>query len=796
MALLFSLTASTIVFEVVLTRLFSTQFYYNFVYFTLSMAVLGIALGAAAAYRSAMPEPWSGRSGGRLTTWWRGVFVSPRQAAMAFAVSAPAGVVLLEFTPALASYPVIFVAVTLPFVFSGAAVSRIFAGRPAEGSSFYFVDLLGAALGAAVAPVAVGRAGLAGTSLLLGLGCAVVLVATGLVIPGRHGGTTRRLGRGGRSPTALILVVALLVVSVATGMGVPWLADRELHGVPRGDKLLGGYLRQADLQARILGGGWDEFSRTDLVATEEAERRYVFIDGGAVSSVYRWQGPEDEDRMRRDITFFPFELGTPGKVAVIGAGAGREVQISLVAGSPAVTAIELNRGSIELTRSLGEYTGRVYERPEVKVVFGDARGYLERSAERFDTIYLSLLMTDTAGRFGASLIESYALTVEAFRTYMERLAPGGRLVVQVHSGDELTKIVLTLVEVMRGKGKGVPDALARLIAVGPDPGQEHGTVHHPLVVFRPGEPYSESETALTMDRAAKARLKVFYAPYAAEGALRDLKSGQVTPARLERLSFASVAPAWDQRPFFYKSEKVVPGYLVAVLLASLVATLLVMSGSPRRADVRGSGVGGARATAGIAPRDISGPYFAGLGFGFMTVEMVLIQRMTAFLGHPVLAASIVLGALLAGAGIGSFAGGRFWELRRRVATGPVFCAVAALLVWPGFGLVRVLGAGWPAGGRLALASVFSAAVGLALGVPFPAGLSYFGTERPDNVPRFWAVNGAAAVLGSSASLILAMVGGFNVALAGGMGAYGLAAVAGALAVARRTSMTTISRRRQ
>ena len=85
--------------------------------------------------------------------------------------------------------------------------------------------------------------------------------------------------------------------------------------------------------------------------------------------------------------------------------------------------------------------------------------------------------------------------------------------------------------------------------------------------------------------------------------------------------------------------------------------------------------------------------------------------------------------------------------------------------------------------RLALAGGFSACVGLVLGTPFPAGLSYFGTEQPDEIPRLWAVNGAAAVVGSAGSLTLAMLGGFNVALAGGITAYGLAAVAGRAALA-------------
>ncbi len=755
-----------------MTRLFSTRFYYNFVYFTLSIAVLGIALGASTAHRSAH---------GRSVT----VFQSPLRTAAAFAISVPASVALLIFTSAARSLPVTIVTAALPFVFSGAAVSRIFASRASASALFYFFDLSGAALGAGLAPALTARAGLAGTALLIGLTSGVAAVATSL-----FAGVTRGVRPRRAWMSAGLVALGITVVAAGAAVLVPHLLVTELRTVPYGNKPLGELLKQKDLQAQVLGVNWDEFSRTDLVSTKDSRYDSVFIDGGAASQVYRWQGPQDETVMREDIAFYPLELAAPGKVAVIGAGAGREVQMSLLAGSPAVTAIELNRGSIELVRQLGAYAGNVYDRPGVTVVSGDARRFLERTTERFDTIYLSLVMTDTAGRFGASLIESYALTVEAFRTYMARLAPGGRLVVQVHSGDELTKVVLTLVEAMRTDGVGTADALDRLIAVGPDPGQEHGTVHHPLVVFRPGRAFLGDEAARAADLATRDGFRIYYVPLKWEEPLRDLKSGKTTPAGLARSSNSYVTPATDVRPFFYRSEKGVPDYIAGVLAAGLAGTYLALGGLgrfSRAASVRAGGP----ASATSAPWNPAGLYFAGLGFGFMAVEMVLIQRLTAFLGQPVLAASAVLGALLGGAGIGSIVGGRHWWPARRVAIGPILCSLAALLVWPGLTLARTWAFTWPLTGRLVLAGALAAGVGFVLGIPFPAGLSHFGSERPGEIPRFWAVNGAAAVAGSAGSLTLAMLGGFNLALASGIAAYGVSAIAGT--VARATTSATSSR---
>src|SRR5438094_3826489 len=47
-------------------------------------------------------------------------------------------------------------------------------------------------------------------------------------------------------------------------------------------------------------------------------------------------------------------------------------------------------------------------------------------------------------------------------------------------------------------------------------------------------------------------------------------------------------------------------------------------------------------------------YFAGIGFGFMLVEVSQMERLIVFLGHPTYGLSVVLFALLLSSGIGSY----------------------------------------------------------------------------------------------------------------------------------------------
>jgi hypothetical protein len=52
-------------------------------------------------------------------------------------------------------------------------------------------------------------------------------------------------------------------------------------------------------------------------------------------------------------------------------------------------------------------------------------------------------------------------------------------------------------------------------------------------------------------------------------------------------------------------------------------------------------------------------YFAGLGLGFIMIEVALLSRFTLFLGQPVYTFAVVLASLLIFTGTGAFLAGRF-----------------------------------------------------------------------------------------------------------------------------------------
>jgi hypothetical protein len=227
------------------------------------------------------------------------------------------------------------------------------------------------------------------------------------------------------------------------------------------------------------------------------------------------------------------------------------------------------------------------------------------------------------------------------------------------------------------------------------------------------------------------------------------------------------SPTTDDRPFFYQFERGVPRALrplfygaAAVLLAGAV---LLAAGPWRMAAGRWRW---------------SPLYFAGLGLGFIMVEIAVIQQMRLFLGHPTLAITAVLAALLVGGGVGSGLAGRLWpedhlSIPPWPAAGVAAMLVIWALVWPG--LSRSLVIGHPAL-RVMVAALSLAPLSIFLGMPFPLGLRAVAHLGRRQVAAAWTVNGVTSVTGSIFATVLAIRAGFTAVLVAGGLLYALVAV--------------------
>jgi len=155
-------------------------------------------------------------------------------------------------------------------------------------------------------------------------------------------------------------------------------------------------------------------------------------------------------------------------------------------------------------------------------------------------------------------------------------------------------------------------------------------------------------------------------------------------------------------------------------------------------------------------------YFAGLGAGFMFVEIVLMQRMVLYLGHPTYAITVVLAALLAAAGTGSLLAGRIGRLDGRTL-GALGAAVAIAITAHALLGQALFEAtiGWSFAARVAVVVATLVPLGLLLGMPFPLGIRILDDESPSLLPWAWAINGFLSVFSSIFCIVLAMGVGFT-----------------------------------
>lgn len=241
-----------------------------------------------------------------------------------------------------------------------------------------------------------------------------------------------------------------------------------------------------------------------------------------------------------------------------------------------------------------------------------------------------------------------------------------------------------------------------------------------------------------------------------------------------RTHFFNLAPSTYDRPFFYsilrlgelkdvlRKIALIPreeiGYLinVAVLLQALLFAVLVLGLPLLRREAR-------RLQRGLILRSII--YFAGLGLGFLFLEIFLIEKASFFLNDRTSAFAVVLAGMLMFSGAGSYLAGAYLDTPRRgirLAALAIFAWV--LLAWFLLDPILLALLPWPFAAKCTALLVLLAPVSVALGFPFPLGLSLFRGDRSRFLPWAWSLNGAFSVIATPLANLLAVSAGYKMVL--------------------------------
>ncbi|WP_170240267.1 hypothetical protein [Thermosediminibacter litoriperuensis] len=547
-----------------------------------------------------------------------------------------------------------------------------------------------------------------------------------------------------------VFLLSALLVAATVSVSTLNLTDFERHfGELLAIRKLKLYGIEKDEKTTIEYTKWDSFSRTDVVDTGDAESKIIFMDGGAASEMYRFDGnPDSMSWLKSTPGFLPFTLQKQPKTLVIGPGGGKDILLALLAGSEDITAVEINKSSIQAAKKFAPFTGDIYNLPQVKTFVGDGRNFVEQAKEKYDTIFMSLVMTEAAGSGGLALTENYIYTKEAILKYFEHLTEDGQLVFAAHDERDMTRIVTTALAVFESLGIPYRDAIRHIGIVSKrfeDHDNDGKHFHYPSIVIRK-KPFTPEQGAQYLKTALKYSLEPVFIPWSYEGDKFPLAEftgiGDIV-----KFSSVDTRPTTDDRPFFYHFSYGLPNSVRAVLFLVIYVLLVYFAPHYKNMDRQ--------------ERSLTN-YFFLIGIGFMALEISLVQKNILLLGHPSTSFLATVSILVVACSLGSLAGKRFKGLKKdlpvALAFGIVMMVILYRAVFPNF-----LGESFYF--KLAIMALILIPIGSAMGSFFPAGIErVHQLGKPSLIPLMWGINGVASLLGSTLAIGIAGLFGFTYSL--------------------------------
>jgi hypothetical protein len=509
-------------------------------------------------------------------------------------------------------------------------------------------------------------------------------------------------------------------------------------------------------------------------------------------------------------------------VFIVGLSADGVCKSATILPNSKVTGIEINPGIMKTMTDNGQFARRAhYPYKGIDVHFGEGRSFLENTKETYDIITLMNIHME----YGpvSTFSPEFFHTVEGIQLLLSKLTTRGYVAFEEIIRNDRSnlfqyKLINTVKEAMRRSGIKNPEQCMHIFSWDFYPGQslfrtitlkntpftreeiaEYNTGYldelrampywydinveyspfmttgHPLEKYildpaanapdwipnnLPPETFSESILNKTVSPDDKHFLTSIYMPDS-EGNYRA-KTAQLSEEQKKRLrnilraagypDGLDLSPATDDKPFPYdvfnvKNElrdifntTVKLCLLLLIPLAALLCFRFRKYGKPLIEQIL---------------------FCACTGFGFMLVEIVLMQKFQRFIGSPMYSMIVILGGLLFFSGVGSFASS--W-MSRKVKIIAV-ALIPVILLFNVFFLDRVFFSFAEVSftAKLWLSLAMIVPVAFLIGIPFPNALEVIKKQTtPGYAILLFGLSGAASTLASASSLIFTVHYGFSV----------------------------------
>lgn len=787
-ALIFVLSLSLLMLEIATARILSVALLSHYAFVAISLAMFGLGLSALVVYL--LPEHFRAEHlDAQLTAYaWRfgAAAVLCELVFLGFPVTQELS--LAGFLSLSLAYTILAV----PFFFGGVCIALLMMHFSAFIGRIYGADLLGASLGCLAvvaamqlmpAPYVPPLVGLLGAACALGMG-----LATGgrLLMPAAAGVLVLALAAGG-IPNGLFTMRYVKNWHDYYSEYEAWNAFSRVSAFPHNGSAA---------QTLPLKGSPSDY------ASGYPSTMFLDIDGTAWTPMFQFDGNfESIAFLRGSVNYIAHHLRPDGKVLIIGTGGGRDLLAARTFGQPRVLGLELNPLMRHITEDVyPDYSGRPYTQIGAEVIIDEARSRLPYLDERFDVLQISLIDTFSLNASGGFVFsENFLYTQEAFQEYFRHLSERGLLSVTRYFTPKYPLEILRLLSMVTGawRAEGVADPAQSIVVL------QQGLN---ATILAKRTPFTAEETTQLAALADQYGINVLYRPGWAGGhrEITDLLTTADPAGYVEGYPFLIDAPT-DDRPFFFHflrgrlaeippivddpfrflqqwSHAISLMYLLILVVTGLAGVFFF--GPLLLLARRGVSTLPVRAAAPLLL------YFACLGYGFMVIEIPLMQRLILFLGYPVYALAVVLFALLLFSGIGSLLSSGFSGDSRQ-SLFPVLLTVVGLTVVYAALLPSALRPlmGIPIELKVVVSVILLAPIGLALGMPYPLGIMVLRRYGEGLVPWAWGLNGALSVVASVFAIFISSRVGFTITMLTGCLTYGVALAC--MAVAGRVAASTV-----
>jgi hypothetical protein len=792
---LFMIALATLMYEILLTRIFSVTMWYHYAFVAISVAMFGMTVGALCVYL--LPNIFTPDKAKTHLAISAVLFSASIILSFLTHISTPfvvqgsiAGLYLIAFT-----YSVI----TVPFIFSGICVALALTKFPRHVSKLYAADLAGAALGCILLVLILnildGPTAVIAVAALAGVGALCFL------------GEGRKLRKMAAAWCALLLLF-VIVQAYMSAHQKAWLRLMWVKG---------------QIESKPVYEKWNSFSRIriygnpivpetpsdwglseTLPRTHKVKQLYMDIDANAATMLTGFHDDlNDLNHLKYDVTNLVHYIRDDANVMVIGSGGGRDILSALVFQQKSIVAVEINHDILKAVNDIfGNFTGYLDRNPKIQFINDEARSYIARSKNRFNIIQVSLIDTWAATAAGAFVLTENSLyTLEAWKIFLNHLEPNGVLTFSrwyyrdgpheiyrlatlasqslVNSGINHPQDHMILVRHQLHSGGNVPDGIGTLLVS--------------------KNRFSHQDVQKIEEVAGRFKFEVVLSPtISRDPTLTKIASGKGLEQFTANYPINISAPT-DNNPFFFQALRIrdllsktqnlpergpIRSNLIAVfVLVALLAVVIVLTFfcvivpltlTTNRSDLRGA-----------LPDFV---FFSGIGLGFMLIEISQMQRLIIFLGHPTYSLSVVLFALLLSSSIGSYLTQKINVFRSAISC--LIFLLGALILF-GIATPKLItlfeSATTPVRILVAIAILFP--LGTSMGMAFPLGIKFASRRLPNITPWLWGINGAMSVLASVLGVVIALASGISTSFWVGFLCYTVAVIA--FARAARTEFVLI-----